>query len=96
MFLKDALKRERHNIGFRLLNEYGARVACYWKGETEVFWEKTIPVGLTQFPAQIFGWLCDLETYKKKPSSFPLSARKHPRPFQLYSEKIPHKFPARN
>jgi len=41
MLLKDALKREKHNIEDRLLNEYGASVVCYGKEETEVLWEKT-------------------------------------------------------
>ena len=53
MLLKDLLKREKLSKGDRLLNEYGERVVHCWKGDTEVLWEKPIPVGLPQFPTQI-------------------------------------------
>jgi hypothetical protein len=53
MLLKVPFKYEELGVGDRYLNEYGERVLCYCKGETEVLWEKPIPVGLPQFPAQI-------------------------------------------
>jgi hypothetical protein len=41
--------------------------------------------------------LCDLETYKKKNAKFFPSVRQETsKPFQRYSEEIPHKFPAQN